>query len=88
MSEERLERMENHIVQLIQMVAQNNEEVSELRQTAQGIELKFEAESKLDKQRHLELLGRNAKIDSDIDFLRNKVSQHDMDIHWIKNNTK
>ena len=85
MSEERLERMENHIVQLIQMVAQNNKEVSELRQTVQGLEHKFEAESELDKQRHIELLGRNAKIDSDIDFLRNKVSQQDMELHWIKN---
>ena len=85
MSEERLERMENHIVQLIQMVTQNNKEVSELRQTVQGLEQKFEAESELDKQRHIELLGRNAKIDSDIDFLRNKVSQQDMELHWIKN---
>jgi len=85
MSEERLERMENHIVQLIQMVAQNNKEVSELRQTVQGLEQKIEAESELDKQRHIELLGRNAKIDSDIDFLRNKVSQQDMELHWIKN---
>jgi len=76
MSEERLERMENHIVQLIQMVAQNNKEVAELKQ-------KFEAESELNKQRHSEVMGHIRNGSADIDYLRNQVSKHDMEIHKL-----
>jgi len=126
MLEERLERMENHMVQLIQMVAHNNQSISELKQDVgelkvrmgglekrmdsleqrmdsleqrmdgleqrmdgleqrmDGLEQKFAEESELNRKRHTEVMGRFRNVDADIDYLRNRASKQEMDIHRLK----
>ena len=53
MSEERLERIENHMVQLIQMVAQNNESMNRLEQRIEKLEERMVAlEHRMDGLEH------------------------------------
>ncbi|HZG58163.1 hypothetical protein [Paenibacillus sp.] len=77
MIEERLERMEQHIVQLIQMVALNNQKVT-------GLEQRLEAESDLHRQRHDEVLRQYRHINTDMEFLHQKVGKHELEIEKLK----
>ncbi|QDI90841.1 hypothetical protein EPH95_06340 [Salicibibacter halophilus] len=98
MSEERFDRLEKHMEQLIQMVADNNKVVLENNKITQelstrmdGLENEFADEKRLNQQRdaasqqrHKELLKEMRSQNVDIDYLRDQVSKHDMDIHNIK----
>ena len=91
MSEERFDRLEKHMEQLIQMVAENNKVVLENNKITQelstrmnGLENEFTEEKKLNQQRHKEVLKEMRSQNVDIDYLRDQVSKHDMDIHNIK----
>lgn len=90
MSEERLDRIENLLTQLIQMVAQNNKIVhgfedrfDSLEQRFDNLEQRFEAECELNKQRHYELLGYYRNLNADIEYLRNQSAKHDMELHKL-----
>jgi archaellum component FlaC len=97
MSEERLDRIENLLTQLIQMVAQNNKTVhgfadrfdsleqrfESLEQRFDNLEQRFEAECELNKQRHYELLGYYRNLNADIEYLRNQSAKHDMELHKL-----
>lgn len=90
MSEERLDRIENLLTQLIQMVAQNNKTVhgfedrfDSLEQRLDNLEQRFEAECELNKQRHYELLGYYRNLNADIEYLRNQSAKHDMELHKL-----
>lgn len=97
-SEERFDRLEKHMEQLIQMFAENNKVVLENNKITQelstrmdGLENKFADEKRLNQQRdaasqqrHKELLKEMRSQNVDIDYLRDQVSKHDMDIHNIK----
>ena len=91
MSEERFDRLEKHMEQLIQMVADNNKITKELSTRMDGFENEFADEKRLNQQRdaasqqrHKELLKEMRNQNVDIDYLRDQVSKHDMDIHNIK----
>ncbi|QQK76886.1 hypothetical protein HUG15_15805 [Salicibibacter cibarius] len=98
MSEERLDRIERHIEQLIQMVAENNKVSKDLLSRTdrmdtrmEGIETEFAEEKRLNRQRHAEsqqlhkeLLKESRSQNVDIGYLRDKVAEHDMEINRIK----
>lgn len=90
MSEERLDRIENLLTQLIQMVAQNNkivhgleQRMDRMEQRLDNLEQRFEAECELNKQRHYELLGYYRNLNADIEYLRNQSAKHDMELHKL-----
>lgn len=94
MSEERLERIENHMVQLIQMVAQNNKTVAGMEQRLDGLEQRFDkmeqrfeklehrmdAESALNTKRHLEIMQQFRHVYSDISYLDEQVAKHEQEL--------
>lgn len=84
MNEERLERIENHLVQLIQMVAENNHGLVELRQRFDGLEQRFDAERELNRNRHQEVMKEIRNQHFENDYLRNQLSKHDVEIHKLK----
>lgn len=84
MSEDRLERIETHMVQLIEMVAENNKVTQELSQRFDGLEVDFKAEQELNNKRHHEVIKEIRNHHYEIDYLVQKVAQHDMEIHKLK----
>ena len=87
MIEERLERIENHMVQLIQMVAQNNRTVAGLEQRFDGLEQRMDkleqrmdAESALNTKRHLEIMQQFRHVYADISYLDEKVAKHEQQL--------
>lgn len=94
---QQLARLENHMTQLISMVAENNkttkvlcEKFDGLEQRFDGLELRFDGleqrfdtEKELNKLRFEELIKeiRNMKYESD--YLRDQVSRHDVEIHKL-----
>ncbi|MBM7571670.1 hypothetical protein [Aquibacillus albus] len=105
MSEERLDRIEAHMEQLIQMVAksnkmvlENNELVLENNKVVHENNRMVHENTKMIKQlteeakrdrevneaRHKELLKEIRNSAYDIDYLRNEVSKHDMEIHKLR----
>ena len=98
MSEERLERIEQLIVQLIQMVAENNKIVKSLEKRMDNLEQRmdnlerrmdsqaqrFDTESKLNQQRHHDVMKEIRNLIFEVDYLRDQSSKHDMEIHKLK----
>mgnify|MGYP001945294098 CR=1 FL=1 len=91
MIEERLDRIEAHMQQLITMVAENNkvvmnlsERMDSMEQKFDGLEKKFEQEQEISEKRHKELLKETRNNTFEIDYLRNEVSKHDMAIHKLE----
>jgi hypothetical protein len=105
MSEERLNSLDSHVQQLIQMVAENNKMMTEnskmvmennkmvaenMRMTKElsgrmdRMEQAFQEEKQLNELRHKEVLKELRSNQVDIDYLRNQVSKHDMEIHKLK----
>ena len=91
MSEERLDRIEGLISQLIQMVGENNKTVKNLEQRFEGmeqrfdgLEQRFETEKELNRLRHAELLKEIRNTNYEIDYLRNEYAKHDMELYVLK----
>ncbi|MEQ6390205.1 hypothetical protein RZN22_12895 [Bacillaceae bacterium S4-13-58] len=105
MSEERLERMEGMIEQLIKLVAESHRKADEsVRKADESIEKADEsmgiAQESLNlsketliflkkmeeknEQRHKEVIKEFRNQSGEIDYLREMVSKHDMEIHKLK----
>lgn len=91
MSEERFDRLERHMKQLIQMVAENNKTCKEIvirmdrMDTHMGeLTTEFADEKRLNEVRHVELIKEARSQHVDIEYLRNQVSKHDMEINKLK----
>ncbi|WP_407272113.1 hypothetical protein [Radiobacillus sp. PE A8.2] len=91
MIEERLDRIEAHMLQLIKMVAETNKvmnsfsvRMDRLEQRFDRQEQKFEQEQALSAKRHKELLKETRNNSVEIDYVRNEVSKHDMAIHKLE----
>lgn len=72
MSEGSLNRIEEHLTQLIHMVAENNQIVKDLKERFDGLEKRFddfekhfETEKELNRQRHTEVI-KEVKTDSSL----------------------
>lgn len=90
MSEGSLNRVEEHLTQLIHMVAENNRLVKGLEERFNGLEGRFdrfeehfEIEKELNRQRHVEIIKEIRNIHFEIDYLREQSSKHDMAIHTL-----
>ena len=88
---DKLNSLEQHILQLINMVAENNKIVKEtnnrmdrLEQRMDNQEKKFDIEKQLNAARHVELIKEIRSNSIDIDYLRNEISKHDLEINKIK----
>jgi predicted nucleic acid-binding Zn-ribbon protein len=91
MSEERLERIESHLVQLIQMAAQNNQaaaglaqridkleqRMDKLEQRMDKLEQRMDAETTLNAKRHLEIKQLFRHVNADISYLDEQVAKHE-----------
>ena len=93
MIEKRLDRIENLIIQLIQMVAENNKTVKNVEQRMERMEgrmdrmgQRFTDERELHAQRHKEVIKELRYTGAEIDYLRNQTAKHDMEIHVLKEN--
>lgn len=98
MNEERLERIEQHLVQLIQMVGENNQAIKglerrmdqleqrmdHLEQRMNQLDKRVDKESELNRLRHQELVKEVRYVHFDIEYLRNQTSKHDMEIHKLQ----
>ncbi|MDC3418076.1 hypothetical protein [Aquibacillus salsiterrae] len=98
MSEERLGRIEAHMEQLIQMVAKSNQIVMENQQLVQEnnkivqqntnmvkeLTEEVRRDREVNEARHKELLKEIRNNAYDIDYLRNVVSKHDMELHKFR----
>ncbi len=98
MSEERFERMEGMLAQLIQMVADTNKTVNntegrmdrmesrmeQVDDRMDRMEQRFEAESELNRLRHQELLKESRNLIFEVDHLRNQSAKHDAEIYKLK----
>lgn len=97
MVEQRLDRIEELLTQLIKMTAENNNIVKNvgrmdrldhrmdrLEQRMDGFEQQFVEEKQLNAQRHLETLKEIRHFSFEIDYLRNQSAKHDMEIHVLK----
>lgn len=83
MLEEQLTRLENHMTQLISMVAENNKSVMTLSERFDGLEQRFDTEKELNKLRFEELIKEVRNIKFESDYLRDQVSRHDVEIHKL-----
>jgi predicted nucleic acid-binding Zn-ribbon protein len=112
MSEASLNSINEHVVQLIKMVAENNRFVKGmeerfdsleprfdgleqrfdgLEQRFDGLEKrfdhfeqKFETERELNRLRHEELIKEIRNQHFEIEYIRNQVARHDMEIYKLK----
>ncbi len=66
------------------MVAQNNTAVQGLEQRFDGLVQRVASESEANRLRHLEVMGQLRNANADVDYLRNQVSKHDMELHKIR----
>ena len=89
--EERLDRLEQLVVQLVHMVGENNKIVKDLSQRMDRLEQhmdkleqRFDEESALNQRRHQEVIKEVRNLNFEVDYLRNQTSKHDMEIHKIK----
>ncbi|QQK80744.1 hypothetical protein HUG20_13135 [Salicibibacter cibi] len=72
------------------MVGENNKISKELITRMDGMEIEFAEERQLSRQRHAEskqlhkVLKESRSQNVDISYLRDKVAEHDMEIHRLK----
>lgn len=98
MIEQRLDRLEDMMEQLIRMTAETNAIVKKTEQRMDGIEQRmdgieqrmddieqhFAEEKKLNAARHQEILKELRYSNIEIEYLRNQSAKHDMEIYVLK----
>lgn len=91
MGDNNLSRLEEHMVQLISMVAENNKSIKRLEQRFEGLgqrfeglEQRFDEEKKINNARHAEVIKEIRNINGTLDYLVTNYARHDVDIHRLK----